>query len=144
MFQLAKTGTLFGLLCFSPSILVACAIINRVNLAFKTILIKYTHLTLVVIPFKVAANNSLIFQPLQTYKKKSPSFRSFTVYNNSLLTITRTVLGNLGFFCSFVSEDCNFFPDGHATSNTITQTIYPQRSLFKFFTPSLLRKVTIK
>ena len=70
MVQLAKTGTLVGLLRFSPSFLFACAASNRANLAFKTTIIEDTYLTLVGIPFKVEANNSLIFLLLQTYEKK--------------------------------------------------------------------------
>ena len=67
VFQLAKNGTLVGLLRFSPSFLFACAAINWVNLAFRMTIIEDTHLTLAVILFKVVANNSLIFLPLQTY-----------------------------------------------------------------------------
>ena len=40
------------------------------NLAFRTAIIEDTHLTLAGIPFKVEANNSLIFLPLQARKKK--------------------------------------------------------------------------
>ena len=39
------------------------------KLAFRTTTIDDTHLTPVAIPFKVEANNSLIFLPLQTYEK---------------------------------------------------------------------------
>ena len=60
MFQLAKHGTVVGLLQFSPSFLFACAASNRSNLAFKTTIIEDTHLTLTVILFKVEANNYLI------------------------------------------------------------------------------------
>ena len=74
MFQLAKHGTLVGLLRFSPSFLFACAASNRANLAFKTTIIEDTHLTLAGIPFKVEANNSLIFLLLQTYEKKFAEF----------------------------------------------------------------------
>ena len=59
-----------GLFHFPPSYLFACGTINRVNLAFKTTIIEDTHLTLAVILFKVEANNSSIFLPLQTYEKK--------------------------------------------------------------------------
>ena len=41
--------------------LFAWAAINRDNLAFRTTIIGDTHLTLAAIPFKVEANNSLIF-----------------------------------------------------------------------------------
>ena len=56
-----KNGTVFGLFRFSLSFLFACAAIKRVNLAFKTTIIKNAYLTLAVIQFKVEANNSLIF-----------------------------------------------------------------------------------
>ena len=59
VFQLAKNGTIVGLLRFSLSFLFECAAINRVNLS----IIDDTHLTLAAIPFKVEANNSLIFLP---------------------------------------------------------------------------------
>ena len=74
MFQLAKNSTFVGLLRFSLSFLLARAAINRVNLALRTAIIEDTHLTLAVIPFKVEANNSLIFVPLQTYEKKFAEF----------------------------------------------------------------------
>ena len=48
--------------------------INRVNLAFRTTIIEDTHLTPAVIPFKIEANNSLSFLPLQTYEKKFAEF----------------------------------------------------------------------
>ena len=70
VFQLAKTGTLFGL-CFSLCFLFACAAINRVNLAFRTIIIEDTHLTLAVIPFKIVANDSLIFFTISNIREKS-------------------------------------------------------------------------
>ena len=54
--------------------LFACAASNRANLAFKTTIIENTHLTLAGIPFKVEANNSLIFLLLQTYEKKFAEF----------------------------------------------------------------------
>ena len=78
VFQLAKNGTLVGLFCFSLYFLQA---INRVNLAFRTTIIEDTHLTLTVIPFKVEANNSLTFLPLQTYEKKFAEFLFLLVYN---------------------------------------------------------------
>ena len=59
MFELAKHGTVVGLLCFSPPFLLACVASNRANLAFKTTIIEYTHLTLIGIPSKVEENNSL-------------------------------------------------------------------------------------
>ena len=40
------------------------------NSAFTTTVVEDTHLTLAAIPFKVEANNSLIFLLLQTYEKK--------------------------------------------------------------------------
>ena len=61
MFQLAKNGTLFGLVRFSLYFLFACAAINQANLAFKTTIIEDTHLTLAVIPFKIEANNLYFF-----------------------------------------------------------------------------------
>ena len=70
MVQLAKTGTLVGLLRFSLSFLFACTAINRVDLAFRTTITEDTRQTLAVIPFKVDANNFLIFLLLQTYEKK--------------------------------------------------------------------------
>ena len=69
--QLAKNGTLFELFHFSLYFLFACAAINWVNLAFRTTIIEDTQLTLVVIPFKVEANNSLIFLTLQAYEEKN-------------------------------------------------------------------------
>ena len=74
MVQLAKDGTLVGFLRFSQSFLLACAAINRVNLAFRTTIIEDTHLTLAVNSLKVEANNSLIFLLLQTYEKKFAKF----------------------------------------------------------------------
>ena len=75
MFRLAKHGTLFGLLLrFSPSFLFACAESNRATLAFKTTIKNDAHLTLIGIPSKVEANNSLIFLPLQTYEKRFAEF----------------------------------------------------------------------
>ena len=74
VFQLAKMGTLVRLFRLSLSFLFACAVISRVNLAFRTTIIEDTHLTLAVIPFKVEANNSLIFLLLQTYEKKLAEF----------------------------------------------------------------------
>ena len=70
VFQLAKNGTVVGFLRFSLSFLFACAAINRVNVAFRMTIIEDTHLTLAAIPFKVEANNSFIYLPLQTYEKK--------------------------------------------------------------------------
>ena len=70
MFRLAKHGTVVGLLRFSPSFCLR----NRANLAFKTTIIENRHLTLIGIPSKVEANNSLIFLPLQTYEKKFAEF----------------------------------------------------------------------
>ena len=58
----------------STVFLFKCAAINRVNLAFRMTIIEDTHLTLAVIPFKVEANNSLMFLPLQTYEKKFAGF----------------------------------------------------------------------
>ena len=57
VFQLAKNGTLVGLLRFSPSFLFAYAAIKQGNLAFRMTIIKDTHITLAVIPFKVKAND---------------------------------------------------------------------------------------
>ena len=74
VFQLAKNGTLVGLLRFSLSFVFACAAVNRVSLAFTTTIIEDAHLTLAVIPFKVQANNSLIFLPLQTCERKFAEF----------------------------------------------------------------------
>ena len=52
----------------------ACAASNRANLALKTTIIEDTHLTLAVTPFKVEANYSLFFLPLQTCVKKFAEF----------------------------------------------------------------------
>ena len=54
--------------------LFACAAINQVNLGFRATIIDDTHLTLTGIPFKVEANNSLIFLSLQIYEKKIAEF----------------------------------------------------------------------
>ena len=54
--------------------LFACAASNSANLAFKTTIIEYTHLTLIGIPSKVEANNTLLFLPLQTYEEKFAEF----------------------------------------------------------------------
>ena len=48
----------------------ACAASNLTNLEFKTTIIKDTNLTLAVIPFKVEANNSLIFCHYKHMRKK--------------------------------------------------------------------------
>ena len=72
--QLAKHSTVVGLLRISQYFLFECAASNRANLAFKTIIIEDTHLTLIGILFKLEANNSLIFLPLQTYEKKFAEF----------------------------------------------------------------------
>ena len=72
--QLAKHGTVVGLLRFLSSVLCACAANNQANLAFKTTIIEDTHLTLAGILFKVEANNYLFFLPLQTYEKKLAEF----------------------------------------------------------------------
>ena len=74
MFQLAKRGSVVGLLRFSPHFLFACAASNSANLAFKTTIINDTHLTLIGFLSEVEANNSLIFLPLQTYEKKIVEF----------------------------------------------------------------------
>ena len=47
--------------------LFACSTSNQANLAFKTTIIEDTHLTLAAFQYKVEANNSLIFLPLQTF-----------------------------------------------------------------------------
>ena len=70
--------------------LFACAAINWANLAFRTIIIEDTHLTLAVIPFKVEANSS--FCHYTHTRKTLPSFRSFTVYNS--LALCKTVIIN--------------------------------------------------
>ena len=71
--QTTELTLCFGLFRFSLSFVFACAAIDQVNLAFKTI-IEDTHLTLAGIHFKVEANNSLIFLLLQTYEKKFDEF----------------------------------------------------------------------
>ena len=70
MFKLAKHDTLVRLLRFSPAFLFACAASNRSNLAFKTTITEDTHLTLAGIPFKVEANNSLIFFAITNIRKR--------------------------------------------------------------------------
>ena len=60
----------------------ACAAINRVDLALITNILEDTHLTLAAFLFKVEANNSLIFLPLQTYEKKIAKFPFLLVYNS--------------------------------------------------------------
>ena len=64
-----------------------CAAVSQVNLAFRTTIIEDTHLTLAVILFKVEANTSLNFLPLQTYEKKFAEFRFLLVYNSLISTI---------------------------------------------------------
>ena len=80
VFKLAKHSTLVGLLRFSPSFLFVWAANNQANSAFKTTIIEDTHLTLIDIPFKVEANNSLIFLPLQTYEKKFAEFSFLFIF----------------------------------------------------------------
>ena len=70
----SKNGNFVELFRFLLSFLFACTATNRGNLAFKMTIIEDTHLTLAAIPFKVEANNSLIFLPLQTYEKKFAKF----------------------------------------------------------------------
>ena len=70
MFQLAKHGTVVGLLHFSPYFLFACATSNRTNLAFKTTIIEDAHLTLIGILSKVEANNSLFFFVITNIREK--------------------------------------------------------------------------
>ena len=89
MFQLVKNGTLVELFCFSLSFLFACAAIKRVNLAFRATIIENTHLTLAIISFKVEANNSLIFLPLQTYDKKFADVPFLLAYNS---LVSQTVI----------------------------------------------------
>ena len=60
-----------------PSAFSVCVRHNRSGyLTFRTTNIKDTKLTLVVIPFKVEANNSLNFLALQTYEEKVAEFPS--------------------------------------------------------------------
>ena len=74
MFLTSKTRHFCRAFLFLIIFLFACAAINQANLALKTTIIEDTHLTLAGIPFKVEANNSLIFLPLQTYEKKFVEF----------------------------------------------------------------------
>ena len=76
----SKNQHFFGLFRFSVSFLFACAPINRVNLVFRATIIEDTHLTLAIIAFKVEANNSLIFLPLQTQEKKFAEFPFLFVF----------------------------------------------------------------
>ena len=69
-----KHGTVVGLLRFSRSFLFACAASHRANFAFKTTIIEDTHLTLIGIPFKLEANNSLIFCHYKHMTKKFAEF----------------------------------------------------------------------
>ena len=65
--------------CRASSVLIAffCLraqqLINRVNLAYRTTIIEDTHLTLAVIPFKVEANNFLIFHHYKHTRENLPS-----------------------------------------------------------------------
>ena len=68
--------------CSFLTVFFVCAAIIRVNLAFGTTIIEDTHLTLAVILFKVEANNSLIFLPLQIQEKKFAEFPFLLVYNS--------------------------------------------------------------
>ena len=63
----SKRGTFFGLLR-SSFFFIRVRRNEPGNLAFKTAIIEDTRLTLAAIPFKVEANNSLIFLLLQTYE----------------------------------------------------------------------------
>ena len=51
-----------------------CAATKKVNLEFRANIIEDTHITLIGIPFKKEANNSLLFLSLQTYEKKFAEF----------------------------------------------------------------------
>ena len=87
----AKHGNLVGLLRFSPSFLFACPASTRANLAFKTTNIEDTHLTLGVNPFKVEANNSLIFCHYKHMRKNLPSFRSYNFFVNVLVFVNECI-----------------------------------------------------
>ena len=68
---------------------------------FTTTIIKDAHLALAAMPFKVEANVSLFFLPLQTTRKHLPSFRSFSVYNSlykQLKSVSDTILASCGYF----------------------------------------------
>ena len=96
VFQLAKRGTLFGLLHFSLSFVFLYAATNRINLAFRTIIIEDTHLTLAVISFNVEANDFLFFCPYKHTRKNLPSFRSCSVYNSLVLIYLWLQIGVFG------------------------------------------------
>ena len=84
-FNQQKNASVVGLFRFSLSFVLACAAINRVNLAFRMTITEDTHLTLPVISFKVEANNSNFFCHYKHTRKNLPSFRSFTIYNSLVL-----------------------------------------------------------
>ena len=73
MFQLAKYGTVVGLLRFSPSFLFACATSNRANLAFKTTIVKDSSNTN---RYSIYGRGKQLFNflPLQTYEKTFAEF----------------------------------------------------------------------
>ena len=67
----SQTTTLLSGFFVPHSFLLACAAINRVNLAFRTTIIEDTHLTLAVIPFKVEANNFFNFFAVTSIQEKN-------------------------------------------------------------------------
>ena len=98
MFQLAKSGTLVGLLRFSPPSLFACAASNQANLAFKTTIIEDTHITLAGISFKVEANNTVaitnirekncrVFVPVRIYNFLNQSTWASRILYSATLTL---------------------------------------------------------
>ena len=70
VFHLAKSANFYWFRYFSSSSFVRVRRNWSGNLAIRTAGVEDTHLTLAVIPYQVEANISLIFLPLQTYKKK--------------------------------------------------------------------------
>ena len=53
---------------------------KRTNLTFKTTIIEDTHLTLASIPFKVEANNSLIFFAITNIREKFAEFPFLVIF----------------------------------------------------------------
>ena len=79
----SKVSLLSGVFVSHHFFLFACAASNRANLAFKTIIIEDTHITLAVIPFKVGVNNSLnFFCHYKHTTEKLPSLHSCKNYNS--------------------------------------------------------------
>ena len=105
----------------------ACAAINRVNLAFTTTIIEDTHLTLAAILFQVEANNSFIFLLLQTYEKKFAEFPFLLVYNSLVIEDAFLVLSPLEVDNS--TSATNLSPDVHLL-DAVMSLYYDVMSLY--------------